>query len=291
VGEGARSLSVVGDRLAFSQWRQDTNIWRVSGPSATKKTSPTPFIASTRDDRMPAYSPDGTKIAFVSDRTGTWEVWVSDADGTDLRQLSDLGHAVWPRWSPSGGSIAFSSMPEGRSSVFVLDASGGLPERRFEGASPAWSADERWFYILKTPDGSIAKVPAHGGPPIQLAKTGIIPQRGPDGQVLYWRFSDRKVWSVSEGGGESTVVLDTPLDSWGHWRVWNGNLVFIQPSGDRGPSIQLLDLTTRQTTELVALGPGTTPSVGLDLSPDGRWILYTRQDRPGSDLMLVENFR
>ena len=96
---------------------------------------------------------------------------------------------------------------------------------------------------------------------------------------------------MSEGGGESTVVLDTPLDSWGHWSVWNGNLVFVQPNGDAGPSIRMLDLTTRQATELVPLGPGTTPSVGLDVSPDGRWILYTRQDRAGSDLMLVENFR
>ena len=162
VGEGARSLSVVGNRLVYSEWRQDTNIWRVSGPSAAKKTASTPFIASTRDDRMPAYSPDGTKVAFVSSRAGTWEVWVSDADGAHPRQLSDLGHAVWPRWSPSGRSIAFSSMPEGRSNVFVMDASGGLPERRMEGGTPDWSADERWFYIINVPDGSIAKGPRAG---------------------------------------------------------------------------------------------------------------------------------
>jgi hypothetical protein len=140
------------------------------------------------------------------------------------------------------------------------------------------------------PDGSIAKVPAHGGEPTPLAKNGIIPQRGPEGQVLFWRFGDQSVWSVSEQGGEEAVVQDAVLH-WGHWSVWNGNLVFLQPGGEEGPSIRLLDLATRQTTDVVSLGPGTSPSIGLNVSPDGRWILFTRQDRAGSDLMLVENFR
>jgi serine/threonine protein kinase/Tol biopolymer transport system component len=289
VGEGARSLSVVGDRLAYAQWRQDTNIWRASGPAAARKTTPTPFITSTRDDRMPAYSPDGTQIAFISDRAGTWEVWVCDADGARPRQLSDLGHAVWPRWSPSGRQIAFSSMPEGLSSVFVLDASGGLPELRLKGASPDWSADEDRFYILAA-DGSIAKVPVHGGQPVQLVQSGVVPQRGPKGRVLYWRWSDERVWSVSEDGGQPAMVLEAPL-RWGQWCVWNGNVVFIQGNGETGPSIKMLDLATRQTTDLASLGAGTIPSVGLNVSPDGQWILFTREDRAGSDLMLVENFR
>jgi Tol biopolymer transport system component len=289
VGDGARSLSVVGDRLVYSEWRQDSNIWRASGPSAEKKTPATPFIASTRDDRMPAYSPDGTKIAFVSDRAGTWEVWVSNADGTEPRQLSNVGHAVWPRWSPSGGSIAFSGVPEPPPVVYVADTAGGQPELRFEGGTPDWSADEQWLYIL-APDASIARIPVQGGPATQLAEKGVIPRRGPDGQIFYWRFSDESVWSVSREGGESVLVQDG-ISNWGHWGVWNRNLVFVQGNGETGPSIKMLDLTTRETTELHSLGSGMPPSGGLNVSPDGEWILFTRQDRGGSDLMLVENFR
>lgn len=242
---------------------------------------------------MPVYSPDGTRIAFISDRSGTLEVWISDADGTHPRQVTDLGHAIWPRWSPSGSRIVFNSMPGARSYVYVLDASGGFPRVLVEGGTPDWSADERWIYFMSPErDGPMEKMPARGGQPVRLTEDrALLPQRAPDDQVFFARdFSpDNKVWSVSAEGGESALVLDTPVD-WSRWCVWNRNLVFIQ-ANEEGPSIKMQDLTTGETTDLVGLETGTTPSFGVNVSPDGRWILYTRLDSSGADLMVVENFR
>ena len=60
-------------------------------------------------DRYPRWSPDGKKIAFTSDRSGRYEIWTIDADGTNLRQISfdSPGDATFPLWSPDGNRLLF----------------------------------------------------------------------------------------------------------------------------------------------------------------------------------------
>ena len=74
------------------RWR-DLNIWR---QSLAGDTEPEPLIRSTRLDHLPRYSPDGRRIAFISDRTGSMQLWVADNDGTNALQLTSyegrVGH-------------------------------------------------------------------------------------------------------------------------------------------------------------------------------------------------------
>jgi WD40 repeat protein len=60
-------------------------------------------------DRYPRWSPDGKRIAFTSDRSGRYEIWTIDADGTNLRQLSfdSPGDTTLPLWSPDGTRLLF----------------------------------------------------------------------------------------------------------------------------------------------------------------------------------------
>ena len=78
----------------------------IGGGSATRITSGQAF------DAMPRYSPDGRHIAFVSDRSGASNLWVTDADGTHLRQLSrteGFGYDyVSPTWTPDGKAVVVS---------------------------------------------------------------------------------------------------------------------------------------------------------------------------------------
>ena len=92
-GEGARSVSISRDgaRLVFSQWFEDRNIWRASGPTSDVKSRPERVIGSTRDDRMPSVSPSGSQLAFISNRTGNMEVWLADSSGAQPRKLTSLG--------------------------------------------------------------------------------------------------------------------------------------------------------------------------------------------------------
>ncbi|HQF71539.1 MAG TPA: hypothetical protein PLH39_09700, partial [Promineifilum sp.] len=97
------------------------------------------------DDLMPAWSPDGTQIAFQSERTGGTDIYVMNADGSGLRRLTTAeqfdGH---PTWSPDGAQIAFSSARTGRYQIWVMNADGGGQRQltdQFAALYPAWSPD------------------------------------------------------------------------------------------------------------------------------------------------------
>jgi Tol biopolymer transport system component len=77
-------------------------------------------------DGQPAWSPDGRRIAFSSDRRGgNTDVWVMDADGTHLRRLTDAaGVDLGPVWSPNGERIAFTTDRDGDLEIYVMNADG-----------------------------------------------------------------------------------------------------------------------------------------------------------------------
>ena len=114
--------------------RYDSNIWRVDllGPDR-KPGDPVQFIFSTQQEDSPAFSPDGKRITFVSDRSGNREVWASDSDGTKLVKLTSLGGGrgivLGPEWSPDNQSIAFWAIIAGNQDIYVIDANGGAPRR------------------------------------------------------------------------------------------------------------------------------------------------------------------
>ena len=84
---------------------------------------------------MPQFSPNGDKVAFASDRSGYFQIWVCDADGNNAVQLTSFQGASWnPAWSPDGQRIALSSNPEGRMDIYVVNAGGGKPQRLTSGA-------------------------------------------------------------------------------------------------------------------------------------------------------------
>jgi Tol biopolymer transport system component len=105
-GEGADmpTLARRGGRMVYTRTFRDANIWRVElGPDGTVSGQPQSFIASTRFDGYPDYSPDGQSIVFQSNRSGDTELWVSGSDGRNAAQLTRLNVvANNPHWSPDG---------------------------------------------------------------------------------------------------------------------------------------------------------------------------------------------
>jgi Tol biopolymer transport system component len=76
----------------------------------------------------PAWSPDGTQIAFRSDRDGSSDVYVINTDGTGLQDLTDDPAFDWaPSWSPDGSQIAFQTNRDGDWEIYIMNADGTAP--------------------------------------------------------------------------------------------------------------------------------------------------------------------
>jgi Tol biopolymer transport system component/DNA-binding winged helix-turn-helix (wHTH) protein len=295
------ALSRRGDRLAYEQRSQDFNIWQIEVPTATPPGRSTKkLIASTRGDAGPQFSPDGTRIAFVSDRTGSDEIWVCDTEGSNLVQLTSVGGPVagTPRWSPDGRRIAF----DGDWGIHVIAVDGG-PSRRVasdtpDGVVPSWSRDGRWIYFASTRTGGLEvwKVPAAGGQAVQITKRGgFAAFESQDGNTLYYAkgIDVDGLWSVPVNGGDEAPVLDFPKGSfWGYWALVKTGIYYVNTETGAQPALQFLRFADKRVVQVAALDRRPVPFLpGMAVSPDERWVLYTQEDQRSSDIMLVENFR
>ncbi len=302
-GDNAKHVSVAetGERLAYSQRLVDANIWRVGGPISAERDPAAKVIHSTLLDLEPNYSPDGGKVAFTSFRSGQSAIWVCDSDGENCYQLTYGDVAEAPTWSPSGQSIAFHqrNVSRGKTTwdIFVMDAKGGfsraVTQDEFVNAVPRWSGDGRWIYFWsdRASERQIFKISTEDDRLVQLTRKGGWAALEDDGgRFVYYAKEDplEGIWRVPVDGGEETPVLKKPVNPF-LWCLWKQNIVYFNQEGKKGPTIELFDLTTGETKEMVSLGSDTELASGFTVSPDGRWILYTQVDVK-SDIMLVENF-
>src|SRR5262249_18582214 len=141
-------------------------------PMTKKESVPAKFIASTKQDVDPQFSPDGKKVAFASDRLGSEEIWVCDSDGSNPVQISSLGAPPTSvgsrRWSPDSRQIVFDSTKEGSFDIYTVSAEGGQSRRltteSFSDNRPSWSRNGRWIYFGsdRSGDWQVWKVPSEG---------------------------------------------------------------------------------------------------------------------------------
>jgi Tol biopolymer transport system component len=117
------------------------------GVTAEYPTQPQHFV-SQGSDVSPAWSPDGTRLAFVSYRDGNPEIYLLDLRSSQLRNLTNYpGSDSSPVWSPDGTTIAFETLREGYWGIWLAELETGtvrpLTEGGYASQSPTWSPDGR----------------------------------------------------------------------------------------------------------------------------------------------------
>jgi len=303
----SEAFSANGGRLAYvANSRTKNNIWR--GDLLHRGAPPVKLISTTRDQFCPQYSPDGRRIAFASNRGGAPEIWMSDPDGQNVVQLTDLRSltAGSPAWSPDSRKVAFDSRvktPDGqiRADVYIVDLADRKPWKlstHTPGAfSPSWSHDGKWIYFVGGNDDAtgerIYRVPPQGGKSEVLTTArGYWPRESLDGQTLYFAENSGTSFtlhraSLNPTGTESQVDGLPTLSFVANWDIVPGGVYFF-PMDDI-LTLNYFDFSTRKVCPILKIsGGGAFP--GLSVSPDGRYILYPELDDYRSDIMLVENF-
>jgi Tol biopolymer transport system component len=159
VASGCGGSSSHGDAIAFVSTRGgDYAIYGMNADGSdegrlTDERGDPGTPEGLRFQTDPAWSPDGTQIAFASAREGSFDIYVMDADGSDTRRLTTSdANEQGPTWSPNGDRIAFSRSDDG-GHVWVMNADGS-GERRLttalaEEGEPAWSPDGQWIAFTR----------------------------------------------------------------------------------------------------------------------------------------------
>jgi len=304
--ENFPSLSPDGKSLIYAR-DGDIYFQRVVGKNPLNLTKDSSAI-----DTQPAFSPDGERIAFRSERDGGG-IFVMGATGEAVKRLTDFGFS--PAWSPDGKEIVYSV--EGANN----------PSSRITFPS------ELWVVNVATREKRLL-----------LRGDGVQPHWSPHGsRIAYWgiqKGGQRDIWTIPAGGGESVPVTDDAALDWNP--VWSPDGKYLYFASDRGGSMNLwripieeksgkvlgqpepvttpsaysahisfsrdgrrlayVQSVIRQNLQQVGFDPATETIVGQpswitqgsklatrpDLSPDGKWVVFDTQGEKQEDLFITE---
>lgn len=296
-GENSSAPTVArSGRIAYVRGRNTINIWRADLTSARPEESAVRLIYSTLTQLDPRYSADGSRIAFQSNRSGSTEIWTTDAEGANPDRLTSFNGPMTssPSWCSDGRRIAFDSRAAGVSDIYVADISERVPRRVATAqpnlSSPSWSEDCRWLFAH---DGRnvLYRFASAGGRAERFTErpssySVVVGDRvyfsamEPDGVVLWTR--------PVAGGPEQRVEALQKIRYDDSWAATTAGIYFTD-SSSKPVSVKFFELASRTTRRLMILNHTPVPGVGpgITVSPDGRWLLYTQVDEEQSDIMLA----
>jgi Tol biopolymer transport system component len=323
IPDDAAGLSVarVGARyrLAVASGQPDVGVRLVDLQSPLRAgtiTADAPFCDSTRVDMPGQFSPDGSQVAFTSNRSRGWQVWVANRDGSGLRPVTQFQNAAMrgASWSPDGRRLVVAAMIGDRADVSIVPVDGG-PIRRVavgvaDAIDPIWSKASRWIYFATTHTdrSGIWKIGADGNGLTRLtSELGFDPRESPDGRSVYFidqarlaGLGDRRpVKRVPVDGGPVEIVDVAVMP--GAWDVTDTGIVFIADvvqavaDSSRGANtLQAYDFTDHRVRTIGQLAFVVAPSGTsrfLTVSRDGRWALVSHIDRWERDIFVLDGFR
>ena len=251
----------------------------------------------TSDGGSPTWSPDGSKIAFISDRDGNFEIYTMDADGTNLVRLTDHpAFDAFPSWSPDGSKIAFISDRDDNDEIYVMSADGTNPVNLTNNGEvddlPSWSPDgaKIAFYSHRDGNNEIYVMAADGSDPVNLSNNPANdrePSWSPDGTQLVFssdRDGNPEIFVMSADGSEPVnltnhAAVDAAFPSWSP----DGSKIAF--GSNRDGNFELYTMGADGSDPL-RLTNHPAPDIEPSWSADGTQLVF-RSDREGNPEVFV----
>jgi len=190
-------------------------------------------------DTQPVWSPDGTKIAFVSERDGNEEIYIMDADGRNQTNITkNPTYDDDPSWSPDGEMIAFDSTRGGVRGIFVVDIDGKGLDMIVDlvVGNPAWSPDGKKIAYV-TLDGNIEISDIQGRDQNLLTRDAAgdyRPSWSRDGQkIAFWsvRVGFPEIYTINADGTDQKRLTNNRLsDLYPDWTS-DGRIIWQHEGG------------------------------------------------------------
>jgi len=269
-------------RIAFqSDFGGNNDIYLLTAEGLTRLTD------DPASDEFPRWSPDGRSIAFSSNRTGIYQIYIMDADGSNVRRVTEAeDDAIEEGWYPDGTKLAYTEERKrtfGRSyTMWTIDLKTGTKTRllpEFDGSSalPDFSPDaSRLAFTGKRTmgwDAFLADLRTKDIRALTKGGNACRPRFSPDGTLITYVSSsaDGKgdIWTMSPEGGGVERLTERP-DAYDYFPAWSpdGKWIVFSSGTEHYP--------TEGVWELVLVKPGTKTVVPLfksgsrDVFPDWR---------------------
>jgi Tol biopolymer transport system component len=249
------------------------------------------IATTTYREREPRLSPDGTMLAYVSDRSGSEQIWVKDLSGGDPRRLTDFEDCVIgsPRWSLDGTSILFHAVRNQGARVYSVRMEDGEVVAPIEGDeqfAPEWSRDGRWLYFtssqLERARRAAFRVSADGGAPEFL---GVQPAQaiadGPHGAHLIVHHGLRL---QSPADSVPTLIASADLLGYQSFDAKEDGVYYVSDSA-------VWFWSFSEAESFVVASYKGVPGPGLSVSDDATAAYVVAAAVERADIMVVEDVR
>lgn len=263
------------------------------------------FLASSE----PRWSPDGRWISYISDKSGTPEIWIWEVEGGRELLLTHHGGRLIKgySWSPDSRVIAFSGNRNGQYDVWTVEVPTGASRRLTDSQSlevyPTWAPDSRSVLFVRLDDAwmdhTVVEVPATGGAERSIVEdraffdygeggTFGYPLISPDGaSVVFpsYRSGWINYWRVSREGGEPVAVAPSAADQTeGTWSPDGAHFAYVE---NHGGTHRVMVAPANGGPPRVVVDPQWGVLGGLQWAPDGSRLSYILETptRPG-ELMI-----
>lgn len=288
------SLARKANALIYKNYVDVVDLWSLElDESGAVSGESKRIVPSTRSELHPRLSPADGRLAFLSNRTGAFEVW--SGAGDQLIRHSRLEGLVpgLVDWGPMGSRLVYDARRDGQSDLFMVEAVGRAPQpltdTRFNEVNPRFSTAGSTLYYGSDQSGrwQIWEMDLAAGSHRQLThEGGFLAQVDPRGQaLLFTRLNQPGIFKLDLVSGQEVQIWQgLGLTDWGNWQVCASGIYFLERS-----THSLIHKPFSGESRLVYRAPRTFPYLGpaFHVARDERRIVFGQIAQSDDEIMIA----